>query len=39
MWFAALNEPGGVYWFSRLLERLLQDEPTVTALLEKKSLS
>ena len=35
MWFAALSEPGRVYWFSRFLERLLQNEPTVTALLEK----
>jgi lipase maturation factor 1 len=35
MWFAALNEPGRVYWFSRFLERLLQNESTVTALLEK----
>jgi hypothetical protein len=35
MWFAALNEPGRVYWLSRFLERLLQNESTVTALLEK----
>jgi predicted DCC family thiol-disulfide oxidoreductase YuxK len=35
MWFAALDEPGRVYWFSRFLMRLLQNESTVTALLEK----
>jgi len=35
MWFAALDEPGRVYWFSRFLVRLLQNESTVTALLEK----
>jgi predicted DCC family thiol-disulfide oxidoreductase YuxK len=34
MWFAALDDPRRLYWFSRLLERLLQNEPTVTALLE-----
>ena len=34
MWFAALEDPRGLPWFSRLLERLLQNEPTVTALLE-----
>jgi Lipase maturation factor len=35
MWFAALSDPQRVYWFSRFLERLLQNEPTVTALLGK----
>ena len=35
MWFAALDDPRRVHWFPRLLERLLQNEPTVTALLEK----
>jgi hypothetical protein len=35
MWFAALDEPGRVYWFSPFLVRLLQNESTVTALLEK----
>jgi hypothetical protein len=35
MWFAALDDPRRVSWFSRFLERLLQNEPTVTALLEK----
>jgi predicted DCC family thiol-disulfide oxidoreductase YuxK len=34
MWFAALEDPRGLRWFSRLLERLLLNEPTVTALLE-----
>jgi len=35
MWFAALEDPRRLFWFSRFLERLLQNEPTVTALLEK----
>ena len=35
MWFAALDDPQGLRWFSRFLERLLENEPTVTALLEK----
>ena len=35
MWFAALEDPQGLPWFSRLLERLLENEPTVTALLQK----
>ena len=39
MWFAALDDPRRLPWFSRFLERLLENEPTVTALLEKKSLS
>ena len=34
MWFAALEDPRRLQWFSRLLERLLLNEPTVTALLE-----
>lgn len=34
MWFAALEDPRGLQWFSRLLERLLLNEPTVTTLLE-----
>jgi predicted DCC family thiol-disulfide oxidoreductase YuxK len=34
MWFAALDDPGRLPWFSRFLERLLENEPTVTALLE-----
>ena len=34
MWFAALTEPRQVYWFPRFFERLLQNEPTVTALLQ-----
>jgi predicted DCC family thiol-disulfide oxidoreductase YuxK len=34
MWFAALDDPKRLFWFSRFLERLLQNEPTVTALLE-----
>ena len=35
MWFAALGDPRRLVWFSRFLERLLQNEPAVTALLEK----
>jgi predicted DCC family thiol-disulfide oxidoreductase YuxK len=35
MWFAALEDPRRLVWFSRFLERLLQNEPAVTALLEK----
>jgi hypothetical protein len=35
MWFAALDNPQRLSWFWRFLERLLENEPTVTALLEK----
>jgi predicted DCC family thiol-disulfide oxidoreductase YuxK len=35
MWFAALEDPRRLVWFSRFLQRLLQNEPAVTALLEK----
>ena len=35
MWFAALEDPGRLRWFSRLLLGLLKNEPTVTALLDK----
>jgi len=35
MWFAALDDPRGLPWFWRLLQRLLENEPTVIALLEK----
>jgi predicted DCC family thiol-disulfide oxidoreductase YuxK len=35
MWFAALDDPQRLPWFSRFLERLLENEPTVTALMEK----
>jgi predicted DCC family thiol-disulfide oxidoreductase YuxK len=35
MWFAALEDPHRVGWFPRFLEKLLQNEPTVTALLAK----
>ncbi len=34
MWFAALDDPRRVNWFPHLLERLLQNEPSVTGLLE-----
>ena len=35
MWFAALDDPQRVPWFSRFLERLLENEPSVTALMER----
>lgn len=35
MWFAALDNPQRLRWFWRFLERLLENEPTVTALLER----
>jgi hypothetical protein len=35
MWFAALDDPRRLNWFPHFLERLLQNEPTVTALLQK----
>jgi hypothetical protein len=34
MWFAALDDPQRLPWFSRFLERLLENEPSVTALLK-----
>ena len=35
MWFAALDVAEQNPWFSRFLERLLENEPSVTALLER----
>jgi predicted DCC family thiol-disulfide oxidoreductase YuxK len=35
MWFAALEEPQGLPWFWQFVQRLLENEPAVTALLEK----
>jgi lipase maturation factor 1 len=35
MWFAALDDPRRVRWFPRFLQRLLQNEPSVTTLLKK----
>jgi len=35
MWFAALDDPRRLRWFWAFLERLLENEPTVTALLDK----
>jgi predicted DCC family thiol-disulfide oxidoreductase YuxK len=35
MWFAALDDPRRVNWFPHFLEKLLENEPTVTALLDK----
>jgi predicted DCC family thiol-disulfide oxidoreductase YuxK len=34
MWFAALDDAQRLPWFARFLERLLENEPSVTALLE-----
>jgi predicted DCC family thiol-disulfide oxidoreductase YuxK len=34
MWFAALDDPRRVNWFPHFLERLLENEPSVTGLLE-----
>src|SRR5580704_17821927 len=35
MWFAALEDPRRLPWLSNFLQRLLENEPAVTALLEK----
>jgi predicted DCC family thiol-disulfide oxidoreductase YuxK len=35
MWFAALDDPRRLRWFVQFLRRLLQNEPSVTALLER----
>ncbi len=35
MWFASLDDPRRLAWFARFLEKLLVNEPTVTALLER----
>jgi predicted DCC family thiol-disulfide oxidoreductase YuxK len=35
MWFAALDDPRRLPWFWRFIQRLLENEPTVTALLER----
>jgi predicted DCC family thiol-disulfide oxidoreductase YuxK len=35
MWFAALDDPRRLPWFSSFLRRILQNEPSVTALLAK----
>ena len=35
MWFAALDDPRRLPWFWRLLQRLLENEPSVTTLLRK----
>ena len=35
MWFAALDDPRRLHWFALFMERVLQNEPTVTALLAK----
>ncbi len=35
MWFAALDDPRHLRWFPRFLQRVLENEPAVTVLLEK----
>jgi predicted DCC family thiol-disulfide oxidoreductase YuxK len=35
MWFAALDDPRRLTWFARFLQALLENEPAVTALLDK----
>jgi Lipase maturation factor len=35
MWFAALDDPRRLPWFFHFLQRLLENEPAVTALLEE----
>jgi predicted DCC family thiol-disulfide oxidoreductase YuxK len=35
MWFAALDDPRRLPWFWHFVQRLLENEPAVTALLEK----
>jgi len=34
MWFAALDDPRRLWWFGRFLQKLLENEPAVTALLQ-----
>jgi predicted DCC family thiol-disulfide oxidoreductase YuxK len=35
MWFAALENPRGLPWFARFLQKLLENDPAVTALLAR----
>jgi predicted DCC family thiol-disulfide oxidoreductase YuxK len=35
MWFAALEDPRQLRWFWRFLQRVLENEPSVTALMKK----
>jgi predicted DCC family thiol-disulfide oxidoreductase YuxK len=35
MWFAALEDPRRLSWFSRFLQGVLENQPAVTALLER----
>jgi lipase maturation factor 1 len=35
MWFAALEDPRRLRWFAGFLEKILKNEPAVTALIEK----
>jgi hypothetical protein len=34
MWFAALEDPRRLNWFPRFLQRVLENEPTVTSLMQ-----
>jgi predicted DCC family thiol-disulfide oxidoreductase YuxK len=35
MWFAALEDPRRLSWFPRFLQRVLENEPSVTSLMQK----
>ena len=35
MWFAALDDPRRLRWFARFMQRVLQNEPTVMALMRR----
>jgi hypothetical protein len=39
MWFAALDDPRRLRWFSGFLRRILENEPSVTALLARNPFS
>ena len=39
MWFAALDDPRRLPWFSGFLRRILENEPSVTALLARNPFS
>jgi Lipase maturation factor len=34
MWFAALDDPRRLWWFGRFMQKLLENDPVVTSLLE-----
>jgi hypothetical protein len=39
MWFAALDDPRHLRWFWRFVQKLLENDPAVTSLLEKNPFS